>query len=336
MAKRKTKKKTSIPKKLKRLLITLVILIIIFLVLCLITPPAETGPAITADGEIADLELPAPVDGEQIIKHTGYTLSYDEEYEVPSWVAYVLTRDEVLGGEDRNDDFREDPLVRTGSAELSDYRGSGFDRGHMAPAADFKWSKEAMSDTFYLSNMCPQDPSFNRGIWADLEAVVRTMAYDNEKIYVVTGPVLTDGPYEAIGDNKVAVPKRFYKVVLDYTDPDIKAIGFVLPNENSDKSLQSFAMSVGDVEEITDLDFYPALPDDQEETIESHVNTSLWNFSEFVPTGETPDSSQFEYVSPASPKDKILNTITKVFVEIKGEVFSLLGIEDIASSLGLM
>ena len=192
-----------------------------------------------------------------------------------------------------------------------------------------------MSDTFYLSNMCPQDPSFNRGIWADLEAVVRTMAYDNSSVYVVTGPVLTDGPYETIGKSKVAVPKRFYKVILDYTDPEIKAIGFVLPNEASDKALQHFAMSVDSVEEITSIDFFPSLPDEQEEIIEGSVNTALWNFSGFTPTGEVPENGNIEYVAP-SAKEKILNAAIDVFVDIKGEVFSLLGISDIATSLGLI
>lgn len=330
--KKKTKKKS----KLKRLFITLLILIVLFLVLCFITPP-DTDNGITADGEIKGLELPRPIDGEQIITHTGYTLSYNEEYELPSYVAYELTKAEVLGGEDREDNFRADNSVRTGSASLDDYRGSGYDRGHMAPAADFKWSAEAMSDTFYLSNMCPQDPSFNRGIWADLEAVVRTMAYDNESVYVVTGPVLTDGPYETIGENKVAVPKRFYKVVLDYTNPDIKAIGFVLPNENSDKSLQSFAMTVDEVEEITGLDFYPALPDEEEAVIESEMSTADWNFTAFMPTGETADPSELDYVAPSSSlKDKVLNTAISVFVDIKGEVFDMLGIREIAETIGLI
>ena len=322
--------------KLKRLLITLVVLIIIFIVLCFITPSSEDSN-LTASGEIEGLELPSPVPGEQIIRHTGYTLSYNEEFEVPSYVAYELTRNEVLGGEERNDSFKADKAVRTGSADLDDYRGSGYDRGHMAPAADFKWSEEAMSDTFYLSNMCPQDPSFNRGIWADLEAVVRTMAYENEKIYVVTGPVLTDGPYKTIGENEVAVPKRFYKVVLDYTDPDIKAIGFVLPNENSDKSLQSFAVTVDEVEEITGLDFYPALPDDEESIIESKMRISDWNFTEYIPTGESADPAQIEYVTPsASIADKVLDAAIDVFVDLKAEVFDFLGISPIARAVGIL
>ena len=333
MARKKKSKKTS---KLKKLLITLLILIIIFLILCFITP-GDSESTISATGEIQGLELPLPIQGEQIISHTGYTLSYNEEYEVPSYVAYELTRAEVLGSEERNDNFRADAAVRTGSASLDDYRGSGYDRGHMAPAADFKWSGEAMSDTFYLSNMCPQDPSFNRGIWADLEAVVRTMAYDNESVYVVTGPVLTDGPYETIGENEVAVPKYFYKVVLDYTNPDVKAIGFVLPNENSDLSLQSFAMTVDEVEDITGIDFYPALPDEEEEIIESRMSTSDWNFTAFMPTGETADPSELDYVAPSqSMQDRILNAAVSVFVDIKGEIFDLLGIRGIAENIGLI
>lgn len=333
-AKRKSKK----GKKLKRLLIMLLVLVVLFLVLCYLTPSAEDeGNGLTASGEIAGLELPSPIRGEQIIPHTGYTLSYNEEYELPSYVAYELTRDEVLGGGEREDSFKADPDVRTGSAELSDYRGSGYDRGHMAPAADFKWSDEAMSDTFYMSNMCPQDPSFNRGIWADLEAVVRTMAYDNGKVYVVTGPVLTDGPYETIGDNDVAVPKRFYKTVLDYSDPELKAIGFILPNEGSDLSLQSFAVTVDEVEEATGIDFYPRLPDDVEEVLESTMDVSDWNFTEFIPTGEEPDPSQLEYTAPEeSAASKVLDMAIGVFTDIKVEVFDMLGISGLAEAAGLI
>ena len=331
MARKKGKKL----KAIKRTIITILVLLVIFIILSIITPSqAELeGNGISADGTIEGLELPSPVPGEQIITHTGYTLSYNEEYELPSYVAYELTKAEVLGGGDREDAFREDPDVRTGSAELSDYRGSGFDRGHMAPAADFKWSAEAMSDTFFLSNMAPQDPSFNRGIWADLEAVVRTMAYENESIYVVTGPVLTDGPYETIGDNEVAVPKRFYKVVLDYTDPDIKAIGFVLPNEGSDKALQSFAMSVDDVEEITGLDFYPRLPDDAEAMIESSFDTSDWSFNQFTPTGESAD---VDYVAPKENlTDKVFDTMLRMFVSLKTDIFELIGLDKIESLMGI-
>ena len=210
MARRKTRKKKHL---LRRIIILLIVMIVLFLVLSYLTPSSDEMDDVQHGTAIPGLELPAAIPGERIIEHTGYTLSYNEEHELPSWVAYELTRDEVLGNaSERNDNFRADPSVTTGSASLQDYRGSGYDRGHMAPAADFKWSEDAMSDTFFLSNMAPQAPSFNRGIWAELEAVARTAAYDNGSIFIVTGPVLTDGPYETIGENDVSVPKRFYKV----------------------------------------------------------------------------------------------------------------------------
>ena len=291
-------KKSKTKHVFRRLIILIVILIIIFIGLCLVTPGEDEMVLATADGEIAGLELPAPVEGEQIIEHTGYTLSYNEEAEQPSWVAYELTRDEAFGdAAEREDNFREDRAVRTGSATLDDYRGSGYDRGHMAPAADFKWSEEAMSDTFYLSNMSPQDGGLNRGLWADLEAIVRQMAVDNGKVYVVTGPVLTDGPFETIGESKVIVPHQYYKVVLDYTDPDIKAIGFVLPNEKCEEDIEYYVRSVDEVEELTGLDFYPALPDDIEAIVEANVDTARWSFQQFSSSSRPEDYTPSQAIS---------------------------------------
>lgn len=332
MARKTGKKKKRI---LRKIIILLLIVVFLFLVMCFVTKGAE-GNGITAEAGIENLELPEPIDGEQIIRHTGYTLSYNEEAEQPSYVAYELTRAEVLNQNvERDDDFRADPMVRTGSAELNDYRGSGYDRGHMAPAADFRWSAEAMSDTFYLSNMSPQDPSFNRGIWADLEAAVRVMAYENESIYVVTGPVLTDGPYETIGENEVAIPKEYYKVILDYTEPDIKAIGFLLPNEGSSKSLESFTTTVNEVEERTGIDFYPALPDEQEELIEGTLDLSRWSFRTSLPeSAYDEDVEEITYVS--DPKDRIIEEIYSIFNEIKSLVFEYTGTEEIARKIGLL
>ena len=327
--KQKTKKQK---KALKKIIRSLIILLVVFIILCFATP-AESDNSITADGKIKNLEIPADIPGDEIIKHTGYTLSYNEEYEIANWVAYELTRDEVLGTAERGDDFREDKAVSTGSAKLKDYKGSGYDRGHMAPAADFKWSEEAMSDTFYLSNMAPQDPSFNRGIWGDLESAVRSMAYDNESIYVVVGPVLTDGPYETIGDSNVAVPNYFYKVILDYTDPEIKAIGFIMPNENSSKSLASFAVSVDEVEEMTGLDFFPALPDDQEEEIEKNFNASKWSFRNFMPTGET---AEVVYVAEDDTIAKYMEIASKAFTTLKKSIFDYTGLTKYAKALGLI
>lgn len=288
MAKRKTKKKSS----LKRILKLIILFIILALVSLFIAPTEEEynnslitqePTSIAVSGEaIPNLYLPSFIDGEQVVNHIDYTLSYNEKAEQPSWVAYELDSNEIYGPAKRKNNFKADSSIKTGSATLADYRKSGYDRGHLCPAADQKESVDAMSDSFYMSNMSPQAPDFNRGIWADLEAVVRNFADTNGTIYVATGPVLTDGPYDTIGDNKVIIPNSYYKVILDYSGPEIKSIGFILPNEGSDKNLQSFATTINEVERITGLDFFYQLPDDIEEQIESTVSTSKWQFKQFI------------------------------------------------------
>ena len=137
----------------------------------------------------------------------------------------------------RSDNFRADPEVRTGSASDADYRRSGYDRGHLAPAADMGWSSQTMSESFYYSNMSPQVPEFNRGIWKRLEEQVRNWAVELDTIYVVTGPVLS-GNMSAIGLNKVTVPNYYYKAVLYLHDNDSRMIGFIMPNGSSKDELR--------------------------------------------------------------------------------------------------
>ena len=145
----------------------------------------------------SQIELSKTDQREQIIYHTGFTLSYNEAHEQASWVAYELTSNELIKKVNRSDNFKQDPKVETGSALLSDYVRSGYDRGHLAPAADMSWSQITMEESFYMSNISPQKPGFNRGIWKKLESYVRQWAYDNESIYVVTGGIPTpDSPME--------------------------------------------------------------------------------------------------------------------------------------------
>ena len=340
MAKKKKSKGKKGSKALKRILLLILVLLILFGVMCFITPTEGEMEGYGEGGEIIGLEIPSGGKGE-IIEHTGYTLSYREEYEVPEWVAYELTREEVTTlAVERKDNFREDKTVSTGSATLQDYKKSGYDRGHMAPAADFRWSAEAMDDTFYLSNMCPQTHAFNAGIWSDLESAIRSMAYEDGSIYVVTGPVLTDGPYDTIGENGVAVPSYFYKVVLDYSEPTLKAIGFILPHENSKNPLSYFAVTVDEVEERTGLDFFPLLPDNTEEKLESSLDTSLWALRAFDSSlAAKSEGEALEYVAPkaTSPlQDTVLSAIMEVMYRIKKEVFYAIGIEKEARSLGLL
>jgi endonuclease G len=202
--------------------------------------------------------LPTSTTG-QIIKHTYYTLSYSEPNEQAEWVYYELTPAFVNGSQPRKDEFRPDPMVSTGSAQLSDYRGSGYDRGHLCPAADMKLNATSMSETFFLSNMSPQDPSFNRGIWESLEATVRSWAITEGMIYVVTAGVLTSNKGK-IGASGVTVPQYYYKVIYAPKGQG-KMIALVLPNEKGTKQLPEYVVSVDYVESLTGIDFFPTLND---------------------------------------------------------------------------
>ena len=235
-------------------------------------PLAKVKPII-----IPRLEIPSTSSNDQIINHTGYSLLYNELHEQASWVAYELTKDETNSKYERTDKFLIDPLVKTKTATDKDYLKSGYDRGHLAPAGDMGWSMTSMTESFFYSNMSPQEPSFNRGIWKKLEEQVRTWANDDEAVYVVTGPVLTSG-LSTIGLNKVSVPKHFYKVTLDYKNPVIKGIGFILPNNVSKDDLKSFAVTIDSVEKFTGIDFFPTLPNDQEDLIESTINLKAWSW----------------------------------------------------------
>ena len=220
--------------------------------------------------------LPKFSKSDQVIQHSYYTLKYDEKHEQASWVAYRLTEYNLLNPKtDRKDNFRSDPEVSTSSASLKDYKGSGYDRGHLAPAADFKWSSTAMSESFYMSNMSPQDPSFNRGIWKNLESAVRNWAIDNDEIYIVTGAVLNN-VIGRIGSNRVSIPSKYYKVILDYQEPGLKAIGFLLPNKKINQSLMDYVFTVDDIERITGINFFHMLQDDIEERLESKTNPEMW------------------------------------------------------------
>lgn len=223
------------------------------------------------------IEIPHTDSVQLIIRHTGYSLRYNEAHEQACWVAYELTAEETRKTVERSDKFVPDPAIPTGSATSKDYEGSGYDRGHLAPAADMGWSEQAMQESFYYSNMSPQVPGFNRGIWKKLEEQVRTWATENENLYIVTGPVLKKG-LKAIGPNKVSVPEHYYKVILDYTRPDVKAIGFIFPNAASADSLQRFAVTIDSVEAFTGMDFFPALNDKDEERIERTLCVRCWSW----------------------------------------------------------
>ena len=223
------------------------------------------------------LEFPNYQDSIQVIKHLGYTLEYSEACEQATWIAYSLTKQETSGLIERGDNFTVDPKVKTGSANKADYLKSGFDRGHLAPAADMKWSDQAMDESFYFSNMSPQLPAFNRGVWKRLEDKMRDWAIIYDSILIVTGPVLNSS-LTMIGPNEVCVPTHYYKVILDFKKTKSKAIGFIMPNSGSKEDLKSFAVSIDSVEQITGLDFFFQLNDTFEFQLEKEVCIDCWEW----------------------------------------------------------
>jgi endonuclease G, mitochondrial len=223
--------------------------------------------------------LPKLPQGDELVQHIGYILAYNEGNEEPDWVAYELTDPEVHALRKRTDNFKADPYVSTGSATPLDYFHSGYDRGHLAPAADMKWSEQAMQESFYMSNMTPQAPDFNRGIWEDLEEQVRNWAITDKDIFIVDGPVFEMPSNERtyIGANRIAVPDAFYKIVLDCRKNDLKTISFLIPNEGSMQSYWQYTTTIDNIEKITGLDFFPALPDSVESNLERSNNSNPWH-----------------------------------------------------------
>ncbi|MCQ2285433.1 MAG: DNA/RNA non-specific endonuclease [Bacteroidales bacterium] len=267
-------------------------IVIAMLLLC--CPHAIFMPVAMSQVNVLDsaLEIPSKCGENQIVKHFAYTLSYNEIHEQADWVAYVLTcsqlSDKVTS---RSDNFRVDPKVKTGSADLADYKGSGYDRGHLAPAADMAWSLRAMDESFFFSNMSPQTPSFNRGIWKHLEELMRTWANFYDTIFIATGPVLKEG-LSTIGENRVSIPEYYYKVVLRCSPTDTLGIGFLLPNAASQMPLKSFAVSIDSVEKITGIDFFPSLSDEVEKETESNLCIPCWEWTNSHTRQNTPSMQE--------------------------------------------
>ena len=220
--------------------------------------------------------LPAK-NANQIIRHEFYTLSYNEKYEQAEWVAYQLKSDMISNNHFERPFFIEDKLVTTRSADWRNYKNSGYDKGHLCPAGDMKFSKKSFDDTFFTSNISPQKHDFNDGVWNRLEGKVRYWAQKYNSIYVVTGGVLKNGLPE-IGRENVAVPQAFYKVLLKNDGGNYKMIAFLVPSEDSSKPLYEFVISVDELENITGIDFYPNLSDSIENILEKSNDYKDWSF----------------------------------------------------------
>jgi len=217
--------------------------------------------------------LPAKIKGrtEQVIKHTGYTVSYNEDWKIPNWVAYELTAAEVQGEVGRTNDFVPDPDVWGATATTFDYKGSGYDRGHMAPAGDMKWSRKAMVESFYLSNICPQNHNLNGGDWKELEEQVRAWATAYGSVYIVCGPVVAD-ENRTIGEG-VVVPAGFFKIVLrKLRDGRYSALGFYYSNKAGSKPMESYLYTVEEIETISQINLLPSVP----ASVKESVNLEHW------------------------------------------------------------
>lgn len=212
-----------------------------------------------------------------IVSHNYYTLSYNEKYEQAEWVAYTLKKEHLTYDDRKRPFFIEDPKVKTKSADWRNYKRSGYDRGHLCPAGDRRFLKQAYDETFYTSNISPQDRKFNAGIWNRLEGQVRKWAKKYNEVFVITGGVLENGLVE-IGDEDVAVPNRFFKIVAKGKGENITALGFLMQNTENKQSFTSFAVPIDYIEQETGIDFFKNLSDAEQEKLEKSVNTSDWKF----------------------------------------------------------
>ncbi len=221
------------------------------------------------------LEIPKSPYKDEIVRHTYFTLAYVEEHEQARWVAYKMTAKNLEKNVNRSQEvFYPDKKVSTGSALPMDYAGSGFDRGHLAPAGDFTGNEQMIRETFVMSNISPQYPLFNRETWRLLEEKVRFWGEKKGDLYIVTGPVFKGNMPKIGKKNKISVPPAYYKVILSLKEE--RGIAFIIPNVNKKEQYRQYQVSIDEVEKETGIDFFHLLPDDLEERIESSTSTDGW------------------------------------------------------------
>ncbi len=253
----------------------LLLLLIIMTVSCADDNFLEVPPKKGTENYGFDFELPT-CNKSDIVRHFAYNLEYNEEHEQAKWVSYMTCKRRISNNSvGRTDNFRSDPLVSSQSATGSDYRSTGYNRGHLAPAGDFKWNGTAMSESFYMSNMSPQRYEFNAGIWLDLENKVRNWALKHDTLYITTAGILEDNLNTIGRSTDISICKRFYKVI--FSKKHKKAIGFILEHKEIDSYIMDFAISVDEVEKITGIDYYSGLPDSLETVIEKSVDIDWWS-----------------------------------------------------------
>lgn len=234
---------------------------------------SRRGDVMAQTPATAGAELPAYGDGEDIVRHLGYTASYNHLTLCPDWVAWELTREEAAGTNDGQYSFSRDPDVQFPKASREDYSNSGYDKGHMAPRADMKWSRQALEESYYFTNICPQDHEMNSQAWRKIEELTRRMARRHGSVLVVCGPVFDSSEHRHIGPACVHVPDRFFKALAVSTADGWQTVAFLVGNNRQDGSPRRYAVTVDDVEALIGRDLFPTLPDDAE----GNYNWNFWN-----------------------------------------------------------
>jgi endonuclease G len=230
-------------------------------------------PGLSAQGSY---EIPSAMPRELPVKHSRFTLSYNEGNELPSWAAYALTPEMAKATGEVKEKYAEDPMVSTGSSSPKDYKDAGFVMGQLVPVGDMLADLKTAPETYLMSNIVPQKVGFSKYLWTGLENLVREWAKEGNTLYITAGPVLADGPFGTFGENKVAIPTRYYKVILDMNGE--RAIGFLFRTNSSSGTPKAYAVSVDEVEKNTGIDFFMAVPDELEERLESKPDLAQWNF----------------------------------------------------------
>lgn len=232
----------------------------------------------TEKPERCPIETPRIMDDRQsqVIEHMGYTVSYNKKTKLPNWVAYELTSEEVAGTCKRIGRYYMDPDVRGRQADNEDYRNTGWDRGHIAPAGDMKWNDQAMLECCYFTNVCPQNHNLNGGDWRSLEEKCRDYARRYGSVYIAAGPIVGEAKNGTIGMNNVVIPDAFYKVLLVCKDGKYEGIGFYFENVAGHKPLVTYVKTIDEIETLSGIDFFFSLPDKVEDEVECAYHEDFW------------------------------------------------------------
>jgi endonuclease G len=235
------------------------------------------SPTVVLKAQEADVKLPFEMAREIIIHHKAYSLSYNTSYALPSWVSYKVTKAQVNKEAPFKGKYKKDPLVTVRAADKKDYKNSGYLMAQLVNYLDVLNIETAAEETFYMSNIVPMKLAFHRHIWLGCEDLIRMWVANSDGLYIITGPIIeADAPFPTMGENKISVPNRYYKIVYD--EENKKAIGFIFKNGTSSGTLKSYSRSVDEIEKLTGIDFFPELDETTSKNLESAVDYDFWDF----------------------------------------------------------